>query len=93
MVSVAMTAATRSQAMSATTVRIASGTIVRSVRHIVRYATRLCAWDVVLNVLIAENLFAGIVPQFVTNATRFCIRIDTALWRRSNSKYTHIRFR
>ncbi len=70
-----MTVDIRLQVMTVITARTVSVTIVRSVRHIVRYATLLCVWDVVLNVLIAENLFAGIVLQFVKNVTRHFVQI------------------
>jgi proteasome lid subunit RPN8/RPN11 len=70
-----MTVDIRLQVMTVITARTVSVIIVRSVRHIVRYVTRLCVWVVVLNVPIAENLFAGIVPQFVKNATRHFVRI------------------
>ncbi len=70
-----MTAATLFQAMRVTTVKIATMIIVRSVRHIARYAIRQCAWVAVLNVQIVMNQFVDTAQLPALNVKKQYVRI------------------
>ena len=63
-----MTVDTRSLAMNAITVKIVTVIIVRSVRHIVRYAIPQFVSAVAMNARLAINLFAGTALLYVPNA-------------------------
>jgi len=70
-----MTAAIPLPAMNATTVKIAKGIIVATVALIARYATQQFAWDAVLNVRTASNLYVGVAQLHALNARKLFVRI------------------
>ena len=65
----------RSQVMSAITVKIASVTIVRNVRPIVRFVTPLSAWDAALNARTASNLYVSVAQLLALNAKKPFVKI------------------